>query len=287
MDSHIKFTKMHGLGNDYIYIDCISQPEPTDTPELSRTMSPRHTAVGADGIILILPSDIADFRMRIFNADGSEALMCGNGSRCVGKYVYDHALTQKKNITLETASGVKYLLLSINGKSGKVDEVTVDMGVPSLNCKDVGMNYPFQSHIEQPLISLDGEHDFKLTAVSIGNPHGVIFIDSPLNALDIESVGPAYENHRIWSNRANIEFINIIDDHHISMRVWERGSGETMACGTGACAAAFAAIVTNRCQSPVEVTLPGGNLTISLDSRGHLMMTGPAEEVYSGIWDPC
>lgn len=278
MDSTIHFTKMHGIGNDYIYIDCLKST-PGNLDHLSRVMSKRHTAVGSDGIILILPSEIADFRMRIFNADGSEAKMCGNGSRCVGKYVYDHALTDKTQLTLETNSGVKHLNLNVDPISGKVTEVTVDMGPASTDPASIGMNHHGSDFIEQPIESLG--HSYFMTAISMGNPHGVIFVDAVDN-LPITEIGPALENHKIWSDRANIEFIETIDRHTIKMRVWERGSGETMACGTGACAAATAAIITGRAEAPVTVKLLGGDLVIDYNPLGHVMMTGGATEVFTG-----
>ena len=280
MSNTIDFTKMHGIGNDYIYIDCTCAV-PENLPDLSREMSPRHTSIGSDGIILILPSEIADFKMRIFNADGSEAKMCGNGSRCVGKYVYDHGLTSKTDITLETLSGVKYLTLSINETTGKVDQVTVDMGLPSFETKEIGMNIEEDTFVGRRLSTTDGRYSHKLTAVSIGNPHGVIFMPT-LEGLDINEVGKEYENHPIWTDRANIEFIECVDRHRLKMRVWERGSGETQACGTGACAAAMAAVATGRADIPVTVNLLGGDLIIDVNDKGHIMMTGPATEVFSG-----
>lgn len=277
---------MHGLGNDYIYIDC-TRAMVADPAALSVEMSPRHTAVGSDGVILICPSEIADFRMRIFNADGSEARMCGNGSRCVGKYVHDHHLTDKTTLTLETLSGVRRLYLHPDPATGRIGEVTVDMGAPSLRCADIGMRVSDDEHIDTPVDTPQGT--VRLTAVSMGNPHGVVFLDNPadLDGLDITATGPALENHPMWTDRANIEFATVIDPHTIAMRVWERGSGETQACGTGACATAVAAIRTGRAQSPVTVRLPGGDLHISLDpATGHIMMRGTATEVFTGTYCP-
>ncbi len=282
--TNIPFTKMHGIGNDYIYIDCL-ESMPDDPSELSIEMSPRHTSVGSDGIILICPSGIADFKMRIFNADGSEAKMCGNGSRCVGKYVYDHKLTNKTALTLETLSGVKYLYLHVDDATGKVDEVKVDMGPASFDCKAIGVDYGLAEMIDAPVSTALGEK--KITGVSMGNPHGVIFMDS-LDGLDIDTIGPELELNPMWHDRANIEFAEVIDRHTIRMRVWERGSGETQACGTGACATAVAAIRTGRADSPVTVKLSGGDLTVSVDSMtGHVMMRGSATEVFTGIYCPC
>lgn len=279
----IHFTKMHGIGNDYIYIDC-TRSMPANPAELAVEMSPRHTSVGSDGVILICPSDVADFKMRIFNTDGSEARMCGNGSRCVGKYVYDHHLTDKTTLTLETLSGVKHLYLHLDPSTGKVAQVTVDMGSPSLRCAEIGMTTPISEYIDEPVATPQGE--MRLTAVSMGNPHGVIFLDS-LSSLDINATGPLLENHPMWTDRANIEFATVIDPHTISMRVWERGSGETQACGTGACATAVAAMRTGRAVSPVTVRLPGGDLIISTDdTTGHIMMCGAATEVFTGTYCP-
>lgn len=279
----ISFTKMHGIGNDYIYIDC-TKTCPDRLPELSREMSPRHTSVGADGIILILRSEIADFKMRIFNADGSEAKMCGNGSRCVGKYVYDHKLTTKTSLTLETLSGVKSLFLKVNKVSGTVEEVTVDMGSPILECKEIPVMHSADRMISAHVETSVGE--MEMTAVSMGNPHGVVFMDRNVDNLEIKSIGRELECHPMWPDRANIEFINIIGPDRIKMRVWERGSGETMACGTGACAAAVAYMLKmyGHAEGEVDVELRGGNLHIAIDERGHVMMTGPATEVFNGTY---
>lgn len=279
----ISFTKMHGIGNDYIYIDC-TKTCPERLPELSREMSPRHTSVGADGIILILPSKIADFKMRIFNADGSEAKMCGNGSRCIAKFVYDHKLTSKTSLTLETLSGVKNLFLKVNSNSGKVEEVTVDMGSPILDCKDVPVLFSDEKLISAHVATSLGE--LEMTAVSMGNPHGVVFTDRNIDDIEIEPIGRELELHPMWPDRANIEFINIVGKNKLRMRVWERGSGETMACGTGACAAAVAYMLkmTGRPEGEVDVELKGGNLHIAVDERGHVLMTGPATEVFNGTY---
>lgn len=277
----IKFTKMHGLGNDYIYIDCMDYV-PEHLSSLSVEMSKRHTGIGSDGIILIMPSNVADFRMRIFNADGSEAKMCGNGSRCVGKYVYDHNLTDKTDITLETNSGVKHLRLHIDPITDKVDLVTVDMGKPQTNCKDIPVLFDGDEMIEQPVKTKYGT--FNVTAISMGNPHGVIFLDN-IDNLNIADIGQELEKHPMWPDRANIEFACVMTPQKIKMRVWERGSGETMACGTGACAVATAAFKTGRCVSDVTVSLKGGDLSISFDKRsGNVLMTGAAEEVFSGSY---
>lgn len=281
MESHtINFTKMHGLGNDYIYIDCMSST-PEHLNDLSIEMSRRHTGVGGDGIILILPSEIADFKMRIFNADGSEAKMCGNGSRCVAKYVYDHALTHNKEITLETNSGVKHLRLYVNDETDKVEMVSVNMGKPSVDCRQIGMTIEDSTYIDREIRVADST--FVMSAVSMGNPHGVIWTDN-VCGMDVATFGRQLEMSEIWTDRANIEFVRIDSPHQITMRVWERGSGETQACGTGACAAAYASILTGRTIAPVTVKLLGGDLTIDLDKSGHIIMTGPATEVFSGVY---
>lgn len=287
----MRFTKMHGLGNDYIYIDCMDgtfggddKSIVTDTSrleEISTRLSDRHFGIGGDGIVMILPSDKADFRMRIFNADSSEARMCGNATRCIGKYVYDNHLTTKTDITLETASGVKYLQLHI-GSDGSVESVTVDMGEPEF-CPSripvVPQNGNGNVDIKATLA--DGK-EICLTAVSVGNPHGVVFIDS-FDGIDVHACGRELELHPMWPDRANIEFVRIVSPKEISMRVWERGSGETMACGTGACAVAVAAALTGRASDDVVVHLLGGDLSIKWDrDSNHVFMSGTATMVFSG-----
>ena len=269
----IIFTKMHGIGNDYIYIHC-PDGAPSNISELSVEMSRPHTGVGSDGIILILPSEKADFMMRIFNADGSEARMCGNGIRCAGKYVYDKGLTQSKTLHIDTLSGIKTLTLH-TGTDGVVENVTVDMGLPSITDPILG-----ESRNPDAPVQTSGGY-LRLTAVSMGNPHGVIFVDS-LDKTDVHATGRELELHPMWPERANIEFAEVVSRHSIKLRVWERGSGETMACGTGACATAVASIITGRCDSPVTIHLPGGSLEISLSPSGHVLMTGPASTVYEG-----
>ncbi|MCM1110252.1 MAG: diaminopimelate epimerase [Clostridium sp.] len=283
------FTKMHGIGNDYIYIDCTKSPMPVNLPQLSRELSDRHTGIGSDGIILILPSERADFAMRIFNADGSEARMCGNGSRCVGKYVADRGLTDKPDITLETLSGIKHLSLH-RDKSGTVASVTVDMGTPTFESSEIGMTIADGSFIHRPLPAAGDElpSGTTLTAVGMGNPHGVLLLPRGSVVTDrmIGEVGPRLENDEIWSDRANIEFVvPSADGLRLAMRVWERGSGETMACGTGACASAVAAIEAGlTCgHRRVTVALRGGDLEIEWNPEtGHVLMTGPATTVFDG-----
>lgn len=275
----ILFTKMHGLGNDYIYINCLAST-PRDLEQLAVEMSRQDTGLGSDGIILICPSDKADFRMRIFNADGSEAKMCGNGSRCVGKYVYDYGLTDKTELTLETLGGIKKLKLQI-GSNGAVESVTVDMGVPDFRPEAVPVVTSGDNFIDSPVEIPSGV--FRVTAVCMGNPHGVIFTDDP-DAVDLHSIGPELECHRIWPERANIEFVRVDSSSHLTMRVWERGSGETRACGTGACACVAAAAVLGYVDPvrEISVTLPGGDLKIRRCTDGHLLMTGPAVTVAEG-----
>ena len=281
---------MHGLGNDYIYIDCMDgtfggddRSIVTDSSrleEISSRLSNRHFGIGGDGIVLILPSDNADFRMRIFNADGSEARMCGNASRCIGKYVYDNQLTEKTDITLETASGVKYLQLQI-GADGKVESVTVDMGEPEFNPRNIPVVTSVNQGNVDIKVALSNGQEIKLTAVSMGNPHGVVFIDD-FNDIDVHSIGRELEVHPIWPDRANIEFAKVVSQKEIIMRVWERGSGETMACGTGSCATAVASALTGRSSDEVTVHLLGGDLTIKWNrDSNHVYITGTATTVFS------
>lgn len=289
----MRFTKMHGLGNDYIYVDCTDGTfggddstilaDDSRLADLSVRLSDRHTGIGGDGIILILPSEVADFRMRIFNADGSEAKMCGNGSRCVGKYVYDNGLTEKTLVALETLSGVKYLQLSA-GADGKVAEVTVDMGEPELTPAriPVAAEGDGASNIDIPF-DIDG-NEIKVTAVSMGNPHGVVFVDS-LDGVDVHALGRRLETHPAFPDRANIEFAEVLGPSEVRMRVWERGSGETMACGTGACATAVATVITGRSDGnrTITVHLLGGDLKIRFDAESnHVFMQGPATTVFNG-----
>lgn len=273
----LRFTKMHGIGNDYVYIDCTSG-SPSNLEALSVFLSDRHKGIGGDGIILICPSDCADFKMRIFNADGSEAKMCGNGSRCVGKYVYDFGLTDKLQLTLETLSGVKYLTLH-PGHDGKIESVTVDMGVPSLEPSEIPV---IAGNNREIPVEVDGKI-YLLTAVSMGNPHGVIFVDD-LDKVDIHGLGRQLEVNPMWPDRANIEFAQVLGPKEIRMRVWERGSGETQACGTGACATAVASSILGLTdKEDVTVHLLGGDLRISQEKEsGHVMMTGPATTVFNG-----
>lgn len=280
--AYIKFVKMHGLGNDFIYVDCMERPL-DNLPQLAVSMSRRHVGVGADGIIAILPSTVADCRMRIFNADGSEAQMCGNGIRCVAKYIYDNKIVNKNHITVETLSGIKTVEIH-TGIDGMTDTVTVDMGLPITSPASIPVRFDGAIMTEEPVKLASGE--VKVTAISMGNPHGVVFVDN-FNDNIVENLGPELENHEIWPEKANIEFVRVDSSDTLSMRAWERGAGETMACGTGACAAAAAAVATGRAKWPLTIRLIGGNLNIDIDKKtGHIMMTGPAVTVFSGTYYP-
>lgn len=278
----MKFTKMHGIGNDYIYVNCFE--ETVNEPEkVSIILSDVRKGIGSDGLVLIIPSEKADFRMRIFNADGSEAKMCGNATRCIGKYVYEKGLTDKKEITLETLSGIKYLTLSVN-QDNKVELIQVDMGKAILEPENIPVNYNGDRFIDVP-VEVNGEN-YNLTCVSMGNPHAVLFTEN-ISALDLEKNGPYFENHKLFPDRINTEFIEVIDSHTLNMRVWERGSGETFACGTGACASAVAAVLNNYCKQDEEILihLLGGDLRITYKSDETVMMTGPAEFICDGTVD--
>ncbi len=275
----MKFTKMQGIGNDYIYVNCFEE-QVVNPEQLSVRLSDRRFGIGGDGLILIMPSQIADFKMRIFNADGSEAMMCGNGTRCIGKYVYEHGLANKTHITLETNSGIKYLELHCTGD--QVTSVTVDMGKVILTPREI----PVESDSQEPFVAKPvqvGDRLERLTCVSVGNPHAIVFCDR-VEDLDLEKLGPLFEHHAIFPDRVNTEFVRVIDDHTLQMRVWERGSGETLACGTGACATTVAAVLNGYCPQgePILVKLRGGDLTITYQADGTVMMTGPAEEVFQG-----
>ena len=274
----MRFTKMHGIGNDYVYVNCFE--ETIENPEeVSIKISDRHFGIGSDGLVMIMPSDKADFRMRMFNADGSEGNMCGNATRCIGKYVYDNHLTDKTEITLETRSGIKYLTLY--PENGKVQTVLVDMGKAILNPASIPMKAEGEEFISKP-VEVNGKN-VNITAVSMGNPHVVTFVDD-VESLDLEKIGPDYENHPLFPERVNTEFAKIIDDHTVMMRVWERGSGETWACGTGACACAVACVKNGFFPYDKEITvkLRGGDLYITYKNDGTVLMRGPAETVFTG-----
>lgn len=276
----LTFSKMHGIGNDYIYINCF-QETVTDPEKLSIFMSNVRFGVGSDGLVLILPSEVADFRMRIFNADGSEAMMCGNATRCVGKYVYEHGMTDKTEVSLETNSGIKYLTLSVNEATNEVDAVKVDMGKAILKPADIPVADDGDRFIAKPVV-VDGV-SYDMTCVSMGNPHSVVFLPE-IDSLDLEKIGPSFEHHPLFPNRVNTEFIRVIDDHTLQMRVWERGSGETFACGTGACAAAVASVLNGYCKREQEILihLRGGDLRIIYHNDESVTMIGPATFIFEG-----
>ena len=274
----MNFTKMHGIGNDYIYFDCTKE-EIENPNELSIKLSDRHFGVGGDGIVLIMKSDVADFRMRMFNADGSEGKMCGNASRCIGKFVFDKGLTDKHEITLETLSGIKTLKLNV--VDNKVKEVTVNMGEPIINSKDVPVNFEKETVINEPVNIADGKYN--ITCVSMGNPHCIVYMKD-IDNLNLTEIGPKFENDSLFPERINTEFVEIINENTIKMRVWERGSGETLACGTGACASVVASILNGYCKKDEDITvkLIGGDLKIRYSNNGFVYMTGPAEFVFEG-----
>ena len=277
----MKFTKMQGCGNDYVYVDCTKEALPN--PEQAAIfVSDRHFGIGSDGLILINPSKVADFEMAMYNAVGSRSEMCGNGIRCVGKYVYDHGLTDKTTVTIETLAGIKTLELHV--ENGKVASVRVNMGRPELHAAKVPVTFPEETMIDEPM-EIDGTI-YQVTCVSMGNPHCVIFMDEDVRQLDLEELGPKFENHVIFPKRTNTEFCNLLDKQHIRMRVWERGSGETLACGTGACATAVAAVLNGYTDNKVELQLRGGNLLIEYDRDAEeVYMTGPATTVFEGEID--
>ena len=282
----MKFTKMHGCGNDYVYVDCTKEVIP-NISETAIRVSDRHFGIGSDGLILIKASDVADFEMDMYNADGSRGKMCGNGIRCVAKYVYDFGLTDKTSISVETLAGIKYLDLAV--ENGKVEKVRVNMGAPILNPIEIPVDpalFPKagEAIVAQPL-TVD-KKEYPVTCVSMGNPHDVIFLEEDVRTLDLEKIGPAFENHPAFPKRTNTEFVNVIDETHLRMRVWERGSGETLACGTGTCATVVAAILNGLTKDAVDVELLGGSLHIEWDREADLVyMTGPATTVYSGEID--
>lgn len=279
----MKFTKMHGCGNDYVYVNCLE--ETVEHPEeVAKFVSDRHFGIGSDGLILICPSKAADFEMVMYNADGSRGEMCGNGIRCVGKYVYDYGLTDQTTVRIETLAGIKTLELTV--ADGKVQEVRVNMGAPILETNKIPAVFLSSPVVNKPLY-VDGTV-YTVTCVSMGNPHCVTFMDEDVKNLDLEKIGPGFEYNETFPNRVNTEFVNVIDDTHLRMRVWERGSGETLACGTGTCATVVAAVLCGYAQADteVEVELLGGTLRILWDRESDLVyMTGPATAVYEGEID--
>ena len=277
----MKFTKMHGCGNDYVYVNCFE--ETIENPnETAKFVSDRHFGIGSDGMICIHPSDKADFRMAMYNSDGTEGAMCGNGVRCIAKYVYDYGLTDKTTITIETKGGIKELDLTV--EDGKVTWVNVDMEAPVLDADKIPVIYDEENKVIDKPVLVDGR-EYRITCVSMGNPHGVVFVDS-VDDLDIEKLGPMFENHPMFPDRVNTEFIQVVDDHTIRMRVWERGAGETLACGTGACASAYASYLNQKTGNKVLVHLLGGDLQIEYDEEKHtIFMKGPATKVFDGEID--
>lgn len=273
----MKFTKMHGIGNDYVYVNCFE--ETVEKPqELATAVSDRHFGIGSDGLILIKPSKVADFCMDMYNADGSRGEMCGNGIRCVAKYVYDKGLTNQTHISVETLAGIKYLDLTV--ENGKVSLVRVDMGQPAFAIGDIPVLADTEEVVDGPIEV--GGVGYRMTCVSMGNPHCVVFLEDVVH-LDLEKIGPQFERHPRFPKRINTEFVRVIDKHTMQMRVWERGSGETLACGTGACASAVAAMRGGLCEDEVTVRLLGGDLEIQWDRKSnHVYMTGPAKTVFDG-----
>ena len=273
----MKFTKMHGIGNDYVYVNCFKE-EVINPEAVAKIVSDRHFGIGSDGLILIKPSQKADFEMDMYNADGSQGAMCGNGIRCVAKYVYDYGLTDKTQITVDTKSGVKYLDLTV--EDGKAVLIKVNMGTPQLASAEIPILSEKEQVINEP-IEVDGK-EYRVTGVSMGNPHAVVYLDD-VKGLDIEKIGPKFEQHPCFPDRVNTEFVRVIDEQMVEMRVWERGSGETLACGTGACAAAVASILNGYTKDEVTVRLLGGDLYIQWDRENNLVyMTGPAAVVFDG-----
>jgi diaminopimelate epimerase len=274
----MRFTKMHGCGNDYIYINCFRENPPKDAPALSRKISDRHFGIGADGLILICPSERADARMRMFNADGSEAEMCGNGVRCVAKYVYDHGIAKKPVLKIETGRGV--LTLEVEVAADKVRQARVDMGEPILEADRIPTTWAGNPPLNQHLWS----SDLQGTAVSMGNPHCVIYVDTIDDTL-VLGLGPKIEVAPMFPRKTNVEFVRVNRPDDVTMRVWERGSGETLACGTGACAVCVAGVLTGRTQRQITAHLPGGDLQLYWnEADNHVYMTGPAVEVFNGEW---
>ena len=274
----LKFTKMHGAGNDYIYINCFEETV-KDPEKLAIKVSDRHFGIGSDGLILISPSDKADFKMNIYNADGSEGMMCGNGIRCVSKYVYDNGMTDKDEISVETRSGIK--LIKMNVENGKVVSARVNMGEPILQADKIPTKFDGESVVRQKLTI--GGKEYEVTCVSMGNPHCIVYVDD-VKSIDLEKIGPKFENNEMFPERINTEFVHVVSDTELDMRVWERGSGETLACGTGSCAVTVASVLCGYCKRNTEITinLLGGSLTDIWTDGGDVYMTGPAATVCTG-----
>ena len=282
----LNFTKMEGLGNDYVYVNCFKETVPNPS-ELSIKISDRHFGIGSDGLILIKPSEVADFTMEMYNADGSQSEMCGNGIRCVGKYVYDYGLTDKEEVSVETLAGIKYLKFVIDKKDesdrGTVSMVTVNMGEPIFKPEDVPVNVGEKLDIVQDYpINIDGV-EYNITCVSMGNPHCITYVDDT-DIFPLEKIGPKFESNPIFPRRVNAEFVQVVSRNYLKMRVWERGSGETLACGTGTCATVVASILNGITEDEVTVKLLGGELIIKWDRASNLVyMTGPAKVVFDGV----
>jgi len=273
----MKFTKMHGIGNDYVYVNCFEE-EVANPEQVAVFVSNRHFGIGSDGLILIKPSEVADCEMAMYNADGSRSEMCGNGVRCVAKYAYDHGIARKDRIAVETLAGIKYI--DVETENGKASRLTVDMGEPILAAQEIPVVCGHSPVIAEP-IEVDGQI-YEMTCVSMGNPHAVVPIDN-VAGLDIETIGPKFENHERFPRRVNTEFIRVIDRKHVEMRVWERGSGETLACGTGACAVAVACMLNGWTEREVTIHLLGGDLQIRWDEdTNHVFMKGAATTVFEG-----
>ena len=289
----MRFTKMHGLGNDYVYVSTFDQPTPADPAALSVRVSDRHFGIGSDGLILITPSTVADARMRMFNADGSESEMCGNGLRCVAKYVHDHGIAVKPRLSLETGRGV--LTVDLEVVAGKAERVRVNMGAPILDAARIPTTLPGDRVVDVPLIDLPASLpvgwaaacglDVRMTCVSMGNPHVVIYC-ADVSKVPLELVGPRLETAGVFPKRINVHFVQVHSPGEATVRTWERGSGVTLACGTGACAVAVAGVLTGRTGRTLLAHLPGGDLELEWpDDAGAVFMTGPATEVFSGTWD--
>lgn len=274
----LKFTKMHGTGNDYVYVNCFEQK--IDNPnELAIKVSDRHFGIGSDGLILICPSEVADVRMAMYNADGSEGMMCGNGIRCVAKYSYEHGLVDSDKITVETKSGIKTLDLTV--KNGEVTYVAVDMGMAILKPREIPVDDDGDDFVKRK-IDVDGK-EYEITCVSMGNPHAVIFTKD-IDNIDLEKIGPLFEHHKLFPEQINTEFVEVTDSHNVKMRVWERGSGETMSCGTGTCAVTVAAVLNGYCKrdEEININIRGGQLKDTYLSDGRVIMRGTATNVFDG-----
>jgi diaminopimelate epimerase len=278
----MRFTKMQGIGNDYVYVDCVRARPPADPPVLARAISDRHFGVGADGLILICPSERADVRMRMFNADGSEAEMCGNGLRCVAKYTHDHGIATKPRLAIETGRGV--LTVDLEVKNGKAERVRVNMGEPILEAAKIPTTLPGNPPVNVPLTRNDDPIPWEVTCVSMGNPHAVIYCQD-VATVALETVGPLLEHAPEFPRRTNVHFVKVHSPNEVTMRTWERGSGITLACGTGACAVCVAGVLTGRSARKVVAHLPGGNLELEWSEADNCVYkTGPATEVFTGEW---